>query len=80
MFRIMKEIPGEKEIHNVFLIFKDDGEFMPLESSCTCIFGSFYGHSKANKGKVCDHVNLALNEYDKEEQKRFMKLTVNKKI
>lgn len=78
MLRVMKEVPGDEEIHSVFLIFKDDGEFLPIESSCTCIYGSFYGQSKANKGKVCNHINQALKERDKEEQERFIKLVGGK--
>ena len=80
MFRVMKDIPGGKEIHSVFLIFKDNGEFLPIESSCTCIYGSFYGQSRVNRGKVCDHINQALGKYDKEQKEKFIKLVEGKNI
>ena len=80
MFKIMKDIPGEKETHSVKLVFMDDGEFVPLESSCSCIFGSFYGHSRVNKGKICIHISQALDEYDKEEKERFIKLIEHKQM
>jgi len=30
--------------------------------SCTCKFGSFYGQSKKNKGKLCRHLKQAYDE------------------
>lgn len=48
-------------------IGKEDGELYSVcidtesgKSSCTCPFGSFYGKSKKNKGKVCCHIRKAL--------------------
>jgi len=46
--------------------------------SCTCIYGSFYGRSKKNKGILCKHLKEAIKkEYrkimgkKKDEQKRI---------
>ncbi len=39
-----------------------DGMLITEKSSCTCKFGSYYGFSEKNKGKICRHLKQAIDE------------------
>ena len=61
MIRKFYEVGGYSQILTFI-----DGELIPEKSSCTCKWGSFYGLSKKNKGKLCRHLQGALDEYQYE--------------
>lgn len=56
-YEVGEDKNGEK--YSQMLVFDDEG-FNPDKSSCTCPFGSYYGHSQKNKGKLCKHLREAL--------------------
>lgn len=74
MRRVFKDIKGSKgNKYGVTLVFTDNWEFMPEESICTCIFGSWARWTKKNKGKFCRHIKQALEDFDNEERNKFMR-------
>ena len=64
MKRIFKEIPSSngKRTYDVMLTLDDDRKLILNKSSCTCIFGSWYGFAgKFKKTKtLCRHILQAL--------------------
>jgi len=54
----MKRIQRDVGEYSVIITLDSEGNFVPLKSSCTCIFGSFYKWTKKNlkRGIECWHL------------------------
>jgi hypothetical protein len=63
MKRIIRDIESDGEIYSVIISFDENG-FDYYKSSCTCKWGSWYGHTKKNREmmKVCKHIKNILEE------------------
>ena len=62
----MKHKFYEIKDYSQMLVFDDNDWLVKEKCSCTCKWGSYYGQSKKNKGKLCRHLQQALDEYQYE--------------
>jgi hypothetical protein len=56
--RVFYEIGG----YDQSIFITEEGVLLE-KCTCTCKFGSFYRFSKKNVGKICRHLQQALDEY-----------------